>query len=461
MSEPIVRGEGNAPGQGPGEPMPSVNTTERAGLDNMRDMLARKNQEADGRGQQRQAPPAQSARGRAAEFSERLERSQQAPTLPGEKRSEPEPIKGAPDKPPARPESQATKPGSQGGPQVDGESEVGDELDELAGDADLLEQTDPQAALSDAEMLARAKEWQSGDLFPDELLDKLHPVKINGREQYVDGKELRQGYMRGGDYRRQFAEAQQVHQRAQQTEQYYQHHFEAIRPNQPAAAENMLEIYERNGYGETLEKVAVLIAKRRREVNRIAQGAGYAAMHEYGTQDENDHRVMQAMEAARNRLKAAYAVETKERQLEFERSQLAQTKQQTQHQQETEQYKALYERQLNQLRPLAFRANGIKDTAANRQAIARHLGNVIAAQGFNGDITRDMLMEAARDLRDELADTQAQERSLDQRPTQPQRRPLPPRGAGMGSGAPLRGPGQKAGNLNDLERMVREGRQSR
>jgi len=455
MSDTIVRGEGNAPGQGPGEPMPSVNTTERAGLDTMRDVLARKNAEADSRGGRPVPPP--SARSRTAEFSERLERSQQAPTLPGEARKDPEPIKGAPDKPPPRPESQATKPSNgQIDGQTDGQNVDGDELDALAGDESL--EQEPGIAPTDAELLAKAKEWQSGDLFPDELLEKLHPVKVNGRELYVDGKELRQGYMRGGDYRRQFQEVQVREQRAQQTEQFYQQHFEAVRdPNQ------MLEIYERNGYGETLEKVAVLIAQRRRETNRIVQGAGYAAMHQFNTQDENDHRVVAAMEATRRRLQDANAVETEKRRIAFEKSQLQQTKQQTQHEQETERYKAVYENQLNQLRPLAFRANGIKDTAANRQAIARHLSNVIATNGFNGDITRDMLMEAARDLREELDDRFAQERAADQQPRQgaPQRRPLPPRGAGMGAGSPLQGNGAKRGSLSDLEAMVRNNRQNR
>ncbi|HEX6464225.1 MAG TPA: hypothetical protein VFZ98_07230, partial [Vicinamibacterales bacterium] len=78
----VVRGEGNAPGQGPGEEMPAVTTTERKSLsDFKRDMEAKNNAPA------RAAQPP-TAKSRVGAFSEALERRQQAPVMPNEPRSQ-------------------------------------------------------------------------------------------------------------------------------------------------------------------------------------------------------------------------------------------------------------------------------------------------------------------------------------------------------------------------------------
>ena len=448
MSGEVVRGEGHAPGQGAGVPMPTVTTPERGSLGDMREHFARMNADAQQQPANGNAARPQTTSSRIGEFSRQLEAKQEAPTGIGEQRQTPANDVIDPELP----------EGS--------ELPEGDEQQQLAPEESETEQA--QAELADAEALTKFREWQNSDLFPDEMADKwLHELKVAGRVQYVDTKELRQGYMRGGDARRMYSEAQQVQQQAQSYTQSMNQHFQAVRD-----PEQMLEIYERNGYGETLEKVARLIAERVSSTRRVVRAAGLAAMEQYGTQDPNDHRVRAAMEATERELKRSRAVDVEQRRLAFERSQFDQSRTQTQTQQETAQHLAQYERQLNQLRPNAFRAYGIKDSASHRQALARHLGNVIATRGFGGDITRELVMEAASDLKEELEDriaaeqgagqpgmTPAQQRAAAQsQARQAQGRPLPPGRLGMGGGKPMNGEGAKRGSLRDLEAMVQKSR---
>jgi hypothetical protein len=177
--------------------------------------------------------------------------------------------------------------------------------------------------------------------------------------------------------------------------------------------------------------------------------------------------VAAAGERTQAALKRTRAVEAEQRRLQFERDQLERGKQQTQSTQRQKEYAAQYENQLNQLRPNAMRAYGIKDTPANRQALARHLGNVIQTNGFSGNITRDLVMQAAADLRDEQGDIQAREQGLNSGSMSPQQwqaqraagQALPPNRLAAGGGKPMGVTnGAKRGNLSDLEAMVRKGR---
>lgn len=485
MSNEIVRGEGHAPGQNPGEPMPTVPKVERGSLGDMAEHFRRKNEEAASGGPRRQAPPAQqqTAKSRIGAFSERLEARQEAPTLPGTPRDQQQhellsddpdvrkqqkgKWRGAPETPPdpvqgggggAEPEQPATE-GAEAVPEegADDQQPLIDELDDVGA-------------------AEKYREWQTSDLFPEEMADKwLHEIKVAGQLKYVDTKELRQGYARGGDSRRMYAEAQQIQRQAQEHRAAIDQHFEAIK--EPT---NMLEILERNGYGDTLEKVARMIAERVSHNRRVVRAAGYAAMEQHNTQDANDHRVQEAMRQTEAELKRVRGVDIESRRLQFERQQFDQTRQQQTHQQATEQYRAQYENQLNQLRPNAFRAYGIKDTATNRQAVLRHLANVIQTTGFEGQITRDHVMSAAADLRDELDDTRATEQggnghstgalspaqwraqqqvaAARSRAANGNGRPLPPGRLGMGNGKPLGGAGAKRGSLSDLEAMVHKSR---
>lgn len=436
-STEIVRGDGAAPGQNPGEPMPAVTTNERKSLsDFKRDMEAKNNAPA-------RAPQPQTAKSRIGAFSEALEKRQQAPVMPGEPR-EPHAIERAPQEPP---EVKQLSDSDQTTLATDDSSP-----------SEIAEEGTPAEAISidDRAALERYRQWEKDDMFPAELEAKLHEVNPNGVTRYVDTKELKQGYMRGGDYRRAYAEVQQQQQAVARKDQAIQAHFEAIRdPDQ------MLEIYERNGYGETLMKVAEKLQERQRYRQGIIEGAGIAAMRALGLRqaDWNHRDVVSAMQRAEQDLILAHNAGIERRKLDFERAQYEQGRQQAQAQERTQQYAAQYERQLNQLRPNAFRAYGLADTAGNRQALIRHLKYVFATPdgAFKGEITRRHVMAAAESLRDEEDREKLGERKLDVQAMRPAGgQPLPPNRIASGGGAPLGATGgRKQGRLSDLEAEVR------
>lgn len=451
----IVRGNGHAPGQSLGEPMPDVKPgTQPGSLQDMKSYFEQKNQQAR---QPAQRQP--QARGKVAEFSAKLEASQQAPVAPNEAKPQPRrpENQGDPNQLKAPPEQ-----APQGDPQqVQGEQEQ--------QQAEGEQEPEAQASLADQEALAKYREWEKDEFFPEDLLGKLHEVKGNGITHYVDGNELRQGYIRGLDYRRGQEQAKAVEARANQREQAWHQHFEDVRD-----PEKMLEIYERQGYGETLEGVARLVAQRMQGERDMVLAAGESYMRRHGIQDPNHHDVRKAMDAMQSRLKEQRNVAMESKKLAWEKQQLQQQRAQQQSQENQQQYAAQYERSLNQLRPLAFRAYGISDSQGTRMALLRHLGSVIDAEGFKGEITRDLVMKAAEGLSDEQRQQRALESGAANALTPEQwkaqqrsaaagnGRPLAPRVAGGGGGQPLGTlAGRKAGSLADLERMVRDGRLNR
>lgn len=439
----IVRGEGHAPGQGLGEAMPPVKTTERARASDFGRVIAERAERAN---QPNRAEPVkqavakpvdpakQTASGRLGSFQDKLDAQQQA-VAEGQE--------------PAQVEPPAEL--AEGEQAVEGEKPEGEEQAAAA--------PDDQAAL------AKYREWEQSDLFPDEMLAKIHEIPVNGRIEYVDGNELRRGYQRGSDSRRMWGEAQQIQSRAQQAEQQQQQFFQAIQdPDQ------MIEILERNGYSPTLEKVVYKLAERIQGDRAIIRAAADAARARLGIQDYNHREIQDVITKTEARLKAAREAELKERRLTFREQQLQQQEQARTSQQSQEQWAAVYKRQLDQLRPNALRAYGIKDSAANHQAFSRHLQNVIAQQGFTGNITRDICMEAAKDLSEEQQDRIASEQGAGAAPgngqaltpqqwaAQRRSKALPPTRLGGGAGKPMGGAAAKRGSLSDLEAMVAKGR---
>lgn len=280
-----------------------------------------------------------------------------------------------------------------------------------------VEEQRPEGLLSDADIIAKYREWEQSDLAPEEIFaDKLHPVKVRGQDRYVDYNELRQGYMRHGDYTARGNELKQKEQQVAQQQRSIQEHFETIKdPDQ------MLEIYERNGYSDQLEKVAEKIAQRRVEHRSLVIAAGRAAAERLGfTADEirqgqadNHREVVAAMQRTDDRLKQTRQVEIENRKLAFERERFHAETQAQKHAQEVAQHQQTYQRQLDQLRPGAFRANGVKDTQQNRVAFLRHLGEVVQLEGLAQDgISRAQVMSAARNLKEESEDRLQGEQGL-------------------------------------------------
>lgn len=447
----IVRGAGHAPGQGPGEPMPDVpGGVQRASLSEFKRVIAARAAAA-------KQPPA--ARGRVAEFSAKIEAKQQAPVQPNEPRGQ---VGKPPKTEPMGDPNQVKEP-------PEAPSQELEETPEVTPEGGELEQESAPDALSDLDALARFREWEQGDMFPEELEGKLHELKANGVTRYVDTKELKQGYIRGVDYRRFHAEAQAVQQQHQRHQQSMQEHFEQVRdPGQ------MLEIYERNGYGDTLYQVAQLIAERDREDRGMVRAAGIDIMQRKGITDPNHREVVDAMRRAEERVKALRKADIDARRNAFDRQQIDAERQQQQSQAKTKEHYAVYENQLNQLRPLVFRAYGLPDSKANRAGLLKHLNAVVNQQGVPQEgLTRELLMEAGRDLADELETERAGggrpvglspeqwQRIQAQNQQRPASRALPPQRLGTGGGGkPLgaAGNGQQRGRYSDLVALNRKGR---
>lgn len=452
----VVRGEGSAPGQGPGEAMPTVPKVEPARAGDFARIMREKNAGGPSAPAGKPAEPPR-AGGRIGDFQSRLEGRQEAPTQPGQPRDKPaerddreppeqnqiaDPTEQEPlEKPPEEPEDRSAAPAPE----------------------------EPKESANDKDALARYRELEQSPMLPDELAaEKMREIKINGRTYYHTVKELEQMAMRGGDYRQKSVELQQAHKTMDGERQAWQQHWTDIRD--PHA---FLEVYERNGYTDTIEQAFWMWAERKESERSIIRAAGLDAMNRFRC-NEHDQRVKDAMTRTQDGLSSARQVEIKQRQLEFREQQLRQQEQQRQSQATQEQYTQQYERQLNQLRPLAFRSAGIKDNPANRQALNRHLWVAIQQiphPGFDGNITRDLVLQAAADLQEEIADQRTREQGLNggaqMTPEQWQRaqraaaskKALPPTRFGGGGGSPMsNGNGVKQGRLSDLEALVRRNR---
>ncbi len=251
-------------------------------------------------------------------------------------------------------------------------------------------------------------------------------------------------------------------------EQSYKQHFEAVRdPDQ------FLEIYERNGYGDTIEKVAEKIANRRVEHRSIVRAAGRAAAERLGFTSEqinrgeaDNHRdVVDAMKRSDERLKQTRQVEIENRKLAGERERFQREADAQRHAQEVHQHKATYEAQLNQLRPGAFKAHGLKDSPQTRTAFLRHLGEVIQLEGLGANgITRPQVMSAARALREDQDSRFENEGRVTMSPQEQRaaqqaaaRRALPPNRVGTGAGRPLQAQQNASKRASDFAAMRRNG----
>lgn len=441
----VVRGNGNAPGQSLGEPMPDVpKGVERAGLSDFKRVLAERD------AARRAGVQQPTARGKVAEFSQRLEARQQAPVQP----NEPKPTKGENMGDP----NQLKEPGNLEPPEGDPNQQAAPEGEEGAAEAEQQ----AESPVADPEKIA---EWMNSDMFPEELESKwLHELKANGVVRYVDTAELKQGYIRGVDYRQFHAQAQAVTRQAEQQQASMRQHFEDVRD--PA---KMLEIYERQGYSDTLLGVARLIAERDRDDRAMINGAGYAAMQRYATNDPNDHRVVDAMKRCEERIKAQRATEVEGKRIAWEREQLQAQQRAQESQQKVQEHHAVYERQLNQLRPLVFRAFGIPDSKANRAELNRHIGAVLSTDGLPPEgLTRDLMMRAGRDMAESM-DGNGSRPPAGLSPEQWQRvqarqraqaggQELSPQRMGGGGGKPMAGAGQERKRLSDLKAMVHANR---
>lgn len=341
------------------------------------------------------------------------------------------------------------------------------------------EPTDVQearAGLSDAEVLAKFREWEASDLYPDELMAKMHPVKVRGEERYVDTEELRKGYIRYSDYQARGSELKTREAEVGKYKTVMDQHFSAIKD-----PDVFLDTYERNGYGSQLEKVAERLMARRQERDELVHAAGYAAALRAGYTPEQiaaghaepnrDRNVYEAMKRAREQFEHGRKIDIESRKLTAERERLDSEREQARIAEATKTHHATFDRQLAQLRPAAFKAHGFEDTSQNRDAFMLHLKEVIDSEGglppegFN----RGLIMNAAQLMRERLADknqtlrnylTPQEQRAAEQ--AQARRgQPLSPTRAGTGGGRTVINPGSKSQSVDDFTRQYHNRRMGR
>lgn len=449
-SNGIVRGQGHAPGQNLGEAMPDAPKVEQKSLGDMRNYFRERNAG-------RQEP---TARNRVAEFSKQLEARQQGAQRP--QQDTPRGQEGTPEKTESMGDpNQLKEPGNVNAPQEGQQptEETGSEQQPTEG-----EEQEP-LTLSDRDALAKFREWEQSGMFPEELESKwIHELKANGVMRYVDTKELKQGYIRGIDYRQGFEQIKAREESCNAKEQAWNQHFTDVKDPQ-----TMLDVYEREGYEDTLMGVAKLLAERDRDDRLQINGAGYAAMQRYGTNDPNDHRVVAAMQRCQERIAEQRKASLHAKRLEFREQQLKAEQEAQRSQQTVQQLHQQYDRQLNQLRPIAFKAFGFPDNPKNRAEFISHLGARLKQDGMpEGGITQAVVMAAARDMAEareggnpnqppvglspqQWARVKAQQRS------RANNQELPPQRMGAGGGKPMGGAnGAKRGNLADFQRAYKD-----
>src|SRR5262245_55410033 len=192
-----------------------------------------------------------------------------------------------------------------------------------------------------------------------------------------------------------------IHQERQQMQQRdanVRAHFEKIQDPDAFLAE-----YEDRGYGQVLEHVAMRIAERHIQDRDLIRAAGLAVMQRLGV-DENDRRVYDAVRRAEESIKAERARDGEVRRLQAERDALANRSKQDDRQAGIQATAATMRKQLDQLRPIAFKAFRIHDNPATQKDFGRHLLAQMEVAG-NYEVTRDAVMSAARTLSEELSDS--------------------------------------------------------
>lgn len=286
------------------------------------------------------------------------------------------------------------------------------------GDAEPAE----PAQLADVDLLAKARGWEQSEYLPPEFLDKLIEVEIklddgSKRTEIVSAKEMKDGYLRQSALSRAQTRIHHERQQMQARDQNVRAHFEKIQD--PDA---FLQEYEDRGYGKVLENVAIRIAERRVAEREFVNAAGIAAMQKH-TCDQNDRRVYDAMQRAEKQVNESRDRAVELRRLGAERDQLAARRKQEDQQTGVNELAGTMRKQLDQLRPMAFRANRIHDNASTQKEFARHLLAQMEVAG-SYEVTRDAVMTAARTLAEELEDAR--------------RPPAAPARNGNGNGQPQR-----------------------
>lgn len=309
------------------------------------------------------------------------------------------PIPGNDDRP-----QQQSKPGRQPPPEPVEDPELGDqdpntEPIEEAPD-DLLEDDGPAAPEAIAQAAQKWEDLASNPELPAELGDKLWTVKNGDREWQVPIAEMAKGYMRLNESTRRSQALDQREQQVMQGEQRFTRFFESIK--QPEA---FLEVFERQLGPEVIDQAFAIRQQRAEQDSSLIEAAGYAIMRRFNVSAQ-DPRVREAMIQAKGRIDRERKLDIQQRKLEARNRELESRTQEVDTGRQVEELRAKFQHQFDQLAPLAFKAARIRDNPVNRDKLVENLKRLAKQQGAKG-ITRDLVQEAARCLREDLEDERA------------------------------------------------------
>lgn len=311
-------------------------------------------------------------------------------------------------------------------------TDVADEAAAVEDGDDLLDDEPPAAATAITEAADKWRALEDSAELPPELAEKLWTVKPNGREQQVTIDEMAKGYMRLSESTRRSQQLDQREEQVAQSEQRFENFFQSIRdPN------NFLEVFERQLGPEVLDKALEIRQARRDEDISIIEAAGIATMRRFGV-DKHDPRVREAMLATKARISRERQLDIETRKLAAKNRELEARTQQEDSSKRVAEMQATYKRQLDQLVPTAFKAARIRDNVKNRDAHIDHLRALMRRQN-TATITRELVAEAARAVREELEDERASKSTKVAQPgAAGKSQPRAAKGAGGGV-APTRG----------------------
>ena len=309
-------------------------------------------------------------------------------------------------------------------------------------EGDLLDDEPPAAATAITEAAEKWKAIEDSPDLPPELGEKLWTVKPNGREMQVTIEELGKGYMRLSESTRRSQELDAREHQLTEGEQRYARFFESIKDPQ-----NFLEVFERQLGPEVLDRAMAIRQERAQEDMSLIEASGLATMRRLGV-DKTDPRVREAMIATKKRIDRDRQLEIEKRKLEVRTRELESRTKAEDTDKRVAELRATFERQLAQLVPTAFKAHRIRDNAANRARHTSWIQRIAKAQGAPNGITRELVAEAAKCLREEMED----ERAARQPAAAPGKvQPRASKGAGGGV-APTRGHvGTQPKKLSDFD----------
>lgn len=314
-------------------------------------------------------------------------------------------------------------------PEVDEPTEGAEQPEVDDGDGLLDDEAPEQAATEATEAAAKWKELEASPELPDDLMGKLVKAKNGDREWMITVEEALKGYQRTNESTRRSQELDRREQQVATGERKFQEFFKQIEDPR-----NFLEVFERQLPDGVLDQALEIRRQRVEEDVSLIEAAGYAVMRRLGV-DKTDARVRDAMMATKARIDRERKLDIELRRKEARNRELESSRQEVDTSARVAELRATMERQLAQLTPTAFKAHRIRDNAVNRSRHVEYVKRLALQQGAQS-ITREIVVEAAEILRQDLEDERAE------RTKQPaaaaKTRAAAPKGAGGGA-APTRG----------------------